>query len=120
MKRLIVLLSALLLAVMPVQAKAQEQGDVTAKCYTEAGSVEGLEVSLYKVGDVSGGKLTIPMCGRKLTGYTGKPPGTGITHLGAWKLQNLTRGDTGQVSPFKHTTWYNIIVGGEAGIVSGL
>lgn len=36
MKRLIVLLSALLLAVMPVQAKAQEQGDVTAKCYTEA------------------------------------------------------------------------------------
>lgn len=58
MKRLIVLLSALLLAVMPVQAKAQEQGDVTAKCYTEAGSVEGLEVSLYKVGDVSGGKLT--------------------------------------------------------------
>ena len=58
MKRLIVLLSALLLAVMPVQAKAQEQSDVTAKCYTEAGSVEGLEVSLYKVGDVSGGKLT--------------------------------------------------------------
>lgn len=56
----------------------------------------------------------------ELTGYTGKPPGTGITHLGAWKLQNLTRGDTGQVSPFKHTTWYNIIVGGEAGIVSGL
>ena len=44
---------------------------------------------------------TIPMYGRKLTGYTGKPPGTGITHLGVWKLQNLTRGDTGQVSPFK-------------------
>ena len=43
MKRLIVLLSALLLAVMPVQAKAQEQGNVTAKCYTEAGSVEGLD-----------------------------------------------------------------------------
>lgn len=35
---------------------------------------------------------TIPMCGRKLTGYT---------DLGAWKSQNLTRGDTGQVSPFK-------------------
>lgn len=59
MKRLLILLSALMLAVMPVQAKAQECGDVTAKCYTEPDSVKGLEVSLYKVGEVSGGKLVL-------------------------------------------------------------
>lgn len=53
MKRLIALLSAVMLALSPMQAVQAKEAAVSVSCHAES-KVEGLEVSLYHIGELDG------------------------------------------------------------------